>query len=235
MRGAIYKFLVVIMVGAGLAGCQSPGAVGALQSAPYGYDLLSPASTKPAPATSMPNGQAALPPPGYISFCLRFADQCTSNTAPVEPVAAAQVWPLLNQVNMAVNAAIKPEDDLTHYGRPEYWTIPSDGYGDCEDYALTKRQQLAKAGIPLGDLNIAIVKLWDGERHAVLTVSTELGDYVLDNLNDEVRPWNKDDYVWIERMSPASRSQWASLGADAPLLNIASNSPPQLAVGALRP
>ena len=48
-------------------------------------------------------------------------------------------------------------DDQRHYGRAEYWNIPTDGYGDCEDYALTKRRDLIAAGFPAQALRIAVV------------------------------------------------------------------------------
>jgi len=45
---------------------------------------------------------------------------------------------LIRKINREVSKAIWPEDDQKHYGRAEYWTMPTGGYGDCEDYALTK-------------------------------------------------------------------------------------------------
>ncbi len=54
----------------------------------------------------------------------------------------------LEDVNTAVNRTVRPEDDSVHYGIEEYWTVPLDGYGDCEDYVLAKRKMLMLLGVP---------------------------------------------------------------------------------------
>lgn len=158
----------------------------------------------------IPTGDVTAEPPGYVSFCLRFKDQC--ETSPQSSIALDDAtWRLLNQINLSVNDAIWPETDQQHYGRAEYWTIPTDGAGDCEDIALTKRQQLAKAGYPMSALRIAVVVTPQMERHAILTVATDKGDFVLDNLNDQVKIWNATGYRWIERQDPAHAMQWVSV------------------------
>lgn len=152
-------------------------------------------------------------PPGYISFCLRFADQCAApaKNAPQSIVLTPANWETLNKINLATNESLWPEDDQRHYGRAEFWTIPADGYGDCEDSALTKRKALIAAGLPEAALRIAVVVTADHERHAVLSVVTDRGDYVLDNMNDQIRAWDRTDYTWIERQDPSKASGWVSL------------------------
>jgi hypothetical protein len=49
-----------------------------------------------------------------------------------DKIASEERWRLLFRVNTDVNEAIRPESDEVHYGRPEIWTIPDDGYGDCD-------------------------------------------------------------------------------------------------------
>ena len=143
---------------------------------------------------------------------MRFPDQCelAKNAPPTVTLAPAQ-WLALQEINEAVNRAIKPMDDLKHYGRVEYWNIPTDGFGDCEDYALTKRRDLMAAGFPPSALRIAVVITWRNERHAVLTVATDRGDYVLDNLTRTIRSWDDTDYQWIERQDPNNAWGWVSL------------------------
>ncbi len=119
-------------------------------------------------------------------------------------------WQTLARTNSLVNETIWPEDDQKHYGRAEYWTIPTDGYGDCEDIALTKRKQLLQAGLPMPALRMAVVITPQHERHAVLTVVTDKGDLVLDNLTDEIESWDKTGYRWLERQD-ASASAWVSI------------------------
>ena len=140
------------------------------------------------------------------------------------------LWQILEKTNSAVNDAIWPEDDEKHYGRAEYWTIPTDGYGDCEDYALTKRRDLIAAGIPEPALRVAVVLTPGDERHAVLTVATDKGDFVLDNLRNDVVSWDTTGYRWIERQDPMRALGWVWLGPEASLLaRQAQRSPPPAA------
>src|SRR5260370_33924418 len=77
--------------------------------------------------------------------------------------------------------------------------MPTDGYGNCKDSSLTKRQKLIEAGLPERALRIAIVVTRRENRHVVLTVSTDHGDVVLDTVNDDVKPWTEIAYQLIER------------------------------------
>jgi len=171
----------------------------------------------PDPSPALPSGSiGASSPSGFAIFCLRFADQCeTAKDASSTIGLTENIWLLLERVNVATNRAIRPMDDERHYGRPEYWTIPTDGFGDCEDYALSKRKALIEAGLPARALRIAVVITPTSVRHAVLTVSTDRGDFVLDNLHDQIEPWQKAGYVWIERQAPNDVRQWVAL---APML-----------------
>ncbi len=151
-------------------------------------------------------------PGGFASFCARFARQCRAQeSAPSTVALDDRIWRRLYYVNRAVNKAITPETDLAHYGRSEYWTIPADGFGDCEDYALTKRRDLLRAGLPASVLRIAVVDTPKNGRHAVLTVSTDEGDFVLDNLTDQILPWNATGYVWISAQNHADPMRWDAL------------------------
>ena len=123
----------------------------------------------------------------------------------------ANTWRTLEQVNTAWNTAIKPEEDAAHYGRVDYWTIPKDGYGDCEDYALGKRKSLVDLGIPVQALRLTIARTGDGTAHTVLVAATDRGDYVLDNLNSAILPWTAVNYTWIARQIPG-QTQWAFIG-----------------------
>lgn len=163
--------------------------------------------------SALPGGPEADVPFGYVSFCMRFTTQCPPDVRQAAPVAAWRFWPRMVIINRRVNRAIRPETALRHYGRPQFWTIPKDGRGDCVDYALTKRRDLARAGIPLSDLNLAIVKLPDGGFHAVLVVSTRDGDYILDNLRPDILLWKNTGYDFLSRMSARSSSYWVKVGA----------------------
>jgi predicted transglutaminase-like cysteine proteinase len=210
------KFGALMLLAATLGGCATSGTapVASIPSAPL--SVLPPKATDlamPAPAAPMPAAErTAVTPSGYVSFCLRFPDQCAATSdAPASVAMTPVLWAMLRKVNDSVNDAIWPEDDQRHYGRAEYWNIPTDGYGDCEDYALTKRRDLAAQGVSLAALRIAVVITEDGARHAVLTVVTDKGDYVLDNLKSEVLPWDKTGFTWLERQDPSKTMAWVSL------------------------
>lgn len=154
-------------------------------------------------------------PTGFVGFCLRYGDQCeTAKHGPTTINLTPQNFAQISNINRTINEQIKPEDDSIHYGVTEYWTIPTDGYGDCEDYALTKRKALLQAGFPMGALRLALVITPDRERHAILTLATNRGDFVMDNLNDDVRPWNEASYTWLERQDPTKAWRWDMLTAD---------------------
>ena len=163
-------------------------------------------------STSMPSGPATAPPSGYIAFCNRDPQQCASANSDVSTITLdANAWRTLEEVNTAWNTAIKPEEDAAHYGRVDYWTIPKDGYGDCEDYALGKRKSLVDLGIPVQALRLTIARTGDGTAHTVLVAATDRGDYVLDNLNSAILPWTAVNYTWIARQLPG-QTQWAFIG-----------------------
>jgi predicted transglutaminase-like cysteine proteinase len=183
---------------------------------------LPPAGSVMTPAPAMHPFTAILPshlaegaadeqPIGFISFCIRFVDQCRSEQDPVASVALTQdLRHTLAIINSKVNREIRPKTDKAHYGRVEYWTIPADGYGDCEDFALAKRKQLSDGGIPLSVLRIAVVVTPQHQRHAVLTIVTDGGDLVLDSLTNEIKSWDQTGYRWIERQS-AEPMRWVSI------------------------
>jgi predicted transglutaminase-like cysteine proteinase len=171
-----------------------------------GLTLFFSAGALAGPAT----GEVPAPtPPGFVSFCVRHPDQCDAPPGGSNSIALTDDrWRTIRDVNHEMNESIRPEDDETHYGRPEYWEIPTDGYGDCEDYALAKRKALIDRGFPELALRIAIVITPENERHAVLLVETDKGQYVLDNLIDAVLERRQSDYVWIEEQDAHDPRAW---------------------------
>ena len=88
--------------------------------------------------------------------------------------------------------------------------MPVDGEGDCEDYVLAKKKMLTLLGLAAPALRITVA-LNNKVRHAVLTVVTDHGDYVLDNLQDDVLPAGQVGYAWVARQDRASRTGWTAL------------------------
>ena len=93
---------------------------------------------------------------------------------------------VLQQVNSHVNATVTEVSDMELYGKADVWALPVNGKGDCEDFALLKRKLLVQRGWPASSLSITVGVTSYGEAHAWLTVATDQGDYVLDNLNSSV-------------------------------------------------
>jgi predicted transglutaminase-like cysteine proteinase len=154
-----------------------------------------------------------LPPFGFVKFCEREPDQCRQG--PLEE-ARLEATPArlgeLDTINRSVNRAIEPATDLEVYGQTEYWTLPT-SKGDCEDYALLKRHLLMQRKWPASALLMTVVRDEKGEGHAVLTVRTAQGDFVLDNKTDEIRAWQAVHYTFVMRQSYIDPKVWLSLDA----------------------
>lgn len=121
---------------------------------------------------------------------------------------------LLRSVNDQVNGLMRATTDAQNYGVADYWNDPilvRGVRGDCEDFALEKRRLLVEHGVPAAALSLAIVRTRRGEEHAVLVVTTDAGDYVLDNLAYDVRSWRRTGYTWIARQGPGDDLGWVSL------------------------
>ena len=97
------------------------------------------------------------------------------------------------------------------FRKDEVWAYPKGGVGDCEDYVLEKRRRLNQLGMSLADLLITVVRKPDGEGHAVLTVRTDKGDYILDNLTDKVRAWDETGYRFLKRQAVDNTGRWVSI------------------------
>jgi predicted transglutaminase-like cysteine proteinase len=158
-------------------------------------------------------GAALRAPIGWTDFCSSYAAEC--ETSPLEPrdiMLSNKAWKELVHINRTVNETITPVTDLEHWGVVERWNYPEDGYGDCEDYVLLKRRMLMQAGWPRQALLITIVRDKRGDGHAVLTVKTDKGEFVLDNQEAEVRLWSETGYRFVKRQSQADPNTWVALG-----------------------
>jgi predicted transglutaminase-like cysteine proteinase len=153
------------------------------------------------------------PPPGWADFCAREPTECGGPaTTPRDIALSWERWTDLVRVNNWVNETIKPLTDIEHWGVVERWSYPDDGYGDCEDYVLLKRRMLMRLGFPREALLVTVVRNQKNQGHAVLTVTTDKGDYVLDNQNKNVLLWSETGYRFIKRQSQANPNVWVSLG-----------------------
>ena len=87
-----------------------------------------------------------------------------------------------------VNAGVTPATDAQTSGKSEYWSLPINNKGDCEDYALLKLKTSLGAGFASNKLALSVVIDRRGNNHVVLLARLRSGDYVLDNLAGKVKP-----------------------------------------------
>jgi predicted transglutaminase-like cysteine proteinase len=162
-------------------------------------------------------------PIGWIDFCARYAGECEARSAaPRDIVLTGQAWKDLVRVNKWVNEHIRPVTDMEHWGVVEQWDYPDDGKGDCEDYALLKRRMLIQAGWPREALLMTVVRERNGDGHAVLTVKTDKGEFVLDNQVADILLWSETSYRFVKRQSQGNPNVWVSLGDPRPATSTAS-------------
>lgn len=152
------------------------------------------------------------PPIGHYEFCKINQDECKVIGNDQGPMALSQEsWATLISVNNKINSDIKPLTDMQINGVEELWSFPTT-VGDCEDYVLLKRRELMKQGFSAADLLITVVIQPNGAGHAVLTVRTNYGDFILDNMRDNVVLWHESGYRFIKRQSSVHAGAWMRLG-----------------------
>lgn len=194
--------------------------------------LLSFAALAAAPSTGVATerplyvsvGKVTSAPIGWIDFCAGHKQECAPTpAAPRDVVLTERSFRDLDRVNRWVNESIEPLTDMEHWGVVEKWSYPDDGYGDCEDYVLLKRRMLIAAGWPRAALLITVVRDEKDEGHAVLTVKTDKGEFILDNQVEDVLPWNRTGYRFVKRQSQSDPNAWVALGDTRPALATAAS------------
>jgi predicted transglutaminase-like cysteine proteinase len=161
---------------------------------------------------SLAAGVTASPPIGWVQFCSENAADCQQRSPAARTLTlTSAAFAQLARVNMTVNREIEQISDQEHFGVEEYWTYPVDGKGDCEDLVLEKKRRLIALGVPREALLITVVRDLVGDGHAILTVVTDRGDYILDNFTNEVKLWHETGYRFIKRQAQTDPNQWVSL------------------------
>lgn len=189
------------------------GVLAALPSAAGELRSLRPLPTM---AGVAPTGGVTRPPIGWIDFCKEDRSECGTDLGENVTVKLdAATWRKISAINRRVNREIEAITDEDHWGRPERWSLPADGKGDCEDYALRKRQLFAQSGLPRRALLMTVVIDETGGGHAILTVRTDRGDFILDNRRSAILAWNETDYRYVKREGQDGRG-WVTMGDPAP-------------------
>lgn len=144
-------------------------------------------------------GQATVPI-AFSLYCLKHLEECRPSGRS-EVAYTAKVRGLLASVNRSVNRSIRPVRESR-----DVWSL-NPTFGDCDDYAVTKRSRLIRAGIPSGALRIAVVRTPAGEGHAVLLVKTNAGEFALDNLRQTIVKRSQTGYRYIS-VASANPLRW---------------------------
>ncbi len=152
-------------------------------------------------------------PYGWMDFCGRRPVECRVDDLPaVDLKLTLGTWRLLDHINRQVNQEIEPVSNLDHWGTiADHWDYPVDGKGDCKIYALYKRKLLIDAGFPRQALLMTIVWDLEGNGHTILTVKTDKGEFILDNLVDNIRAWDETGYAFVKRQSQENPNIWVTL------------------------
>ncbi|WP_028749291.1 transglutaminase-like cysteine peptidase [Rhizobium mesoamericanum] len=145
-------------------------------------------------------------PIGFPSACARYAWLCHGSGG--RQMTDEEAMPLLQKVNRQINAVIAPATDAQTSGKFEYWSLPINNKGDCEDYALLKLKTLLGAGFASNKLALSVVINHGGSNHIVLLARLRSGDYVLDNLAGKVKPWEDTGYTFLASQDFNNKSAW---------------------------
>lgn len=153
-------------------------------------------------------GAPVLAPFQHVRFCIEQPEECVaSDGAPTQVEMNSDLLPKLTEVDAEVNESIKPTRKNAAQVWKTGWRV-SPPSGDCNDYAVTKRHILIEWGLPPSALILAVVKTSWGEGHLVLVVKSNVGDFVLDNLTNAIRPLAETDYDWIAVQSHENPRRW---------------------------
>ena len=70
---------------------------------------------------------------------------------------------------------------------------------------------------------ITVVRDNRGDGHAVLTVKTDKGEFILDNQHEEILLWSETTYRFVKRQSQNDANIWVSLGDPRPAASTATS------------
>ncbi|WP_353646972.1 transglutaminase-like cysteine peptidase [Mesorhizobium sp. WSM2240] len=167
-------------------------------------------------------------PIGHFEFCKKWREECARIAEPSGPEALDEAaWAAVRRINDRINSEIAPKTDRELFGKEELWTFPKIA-GDCEDFALLKRRILIEEqGLSPSNVLLTVVKRQSGEGHAILTLRTTEGDFVLDNLHPAVRSWEAaKGYKFVKRQSSENAAAWVAIGDPGPAPVLSAGSKP---------
>ncbi len=143
-------------------------------------------------------------PAAFAVFCNSYPDQCMSNGTSELLHLDTLRWQEMVDVNALVNRRIHPRPDAPG---ADVWELGVTS-GDCDEFAVEKRRELLSRGWPSAALSLAVAYVANGQAHLVLTIRTDRGDFVLDNLRTGVLSSERTGYRWLMRQSTLHPRLW---------------------------
>ena len=186
------RFIFILAVSALVTGCSPSAAPSPVAMRAKAY---------------LPEKDRTLAPFAHVAFCVKTPAECRERTGEAVVAMTAKNQAMLDGVNSAVNNAIIPREDPARAG---IWQVDPPA-GDCNDYAVTKRNALLQDGLSTHAVRLAIAMTPEGIGHTVVVVRTTEGDMVLDNRNYEIKRWDHTDLAWLKVESSADPEQWDRL------------------------
>ncbi len=149
-----------------------------------------------------------LPPFAYIQMCVKHPGSCSDHKGNLAMASNRNVklTPKLQRQLASINSRVNSRMIAVSDKGADKWSVGGKR-GDCEDFALTKRAMLIAAGWPSRALSMTVVRTAWGEGHAILSVHTNAGTMVLDNLSHSVRSLSSVPYS-VVAMQSGSAFHW---------------------------
>jgi predicted transglutaminase-like cysteine proteinase len=188
LDGTWRRLALAVIVGIGSLGQGSGPAHG------DGYWPAALGGTSTTPLMRTFAGGSLRGPAGWEVWCAGEPEACDRDAPAVIALDGATVA-TLERVFHSVHERIIPEEEPA--GQDVWQVVEGHGFGDCEDYALTWREELVRAGLPRGALDIAVAETEQGEIHAVLAIHTDHGTIVFDNRHKTPKLWASLPYAWL--------------------------------------
>ncbi len=150
-------------------------------------------------------------PSGAKSLCKDYSWACANTRTSGLP--EAQEKQIVKAINLRVNRRIRAVSDQNQYGTKEYWTLPMQGSGDCEDFALQKKFELMQNGLDPTKLLIATVLDTNRSGHAVLVCRSSDGDLILDSVTNKIKSWKETRYLFLRIQDPNHPDRWVQVSS----------------------
>ena len=200
--------LLLLSVAAGLGAVAAPDRAAADVLLPAGFSAVAPSFIGRS-ARFVASQRQTSAPAGASGLCGAHSWACatSSNRA---PLTRAQLETVV-ATNRRINRSVRQISDRAQYGVEEHWALPTARGGDCEDFAMLKKLELMRAGIAPQRLLIATVLDRRLQSHAVLVLRTDFGDFVLDNLTSEIKPWHATGYTFLKMQNPQAKGTWVGV------------------------